>query len=192
MSRFIPFSVCLSTWLATIAFAAPKQKKPAKPSFENVTAAVEKACAARKHYRPGDILSHGDWDVVEKDIGALGWKPHDAAEIRKLFLSDNAFLVSELRTPAGRKFMEDIRRLPAAYDRLDRLSGMAQGKSTVQRLIAGPDGYKLLEYMITTPGGNTMGQMLSKDPGGKNFNAPTGRIYTAAKLLKRLKTSYEK
>lgn len=185
-------SGCFLALACAIVSAAPTpEEQPAKPSFDDVTAAVEKACAARKHYRPGDILSQGDWDAVEKDLAAIGWKPRDAAEIRKLFLSDKAFLVSELRTKNGRAFMEDIRRLPAAYDRLDRLSGMAQGKSTVQRLIAGPDGYKLLEYMITTPGGNTMGQMLSKDSGGKNFNQPTGRIYTATELLKRLKSSWE-
>jgi hypothetical protein len=31
-----------------------------------------------------------------------------------------------------------------------------------------------------------MGNMLSVDPGGKDFNKPTGRIYTAEKLIERL------
>lgn len=184
--------VVVAAGMAAGDSAASPARKAQRPSFDAVSAAVERGCAARKDAQPGEIISHGDWDAVVRELAAIGWTPSDAAEINKLLLADQAFLVAELRTKAGRKFMADIHRLPGAYDRLDRLSAMAQGASTVRRLIAGPDGYKLLEYMTTTSGGRALGQQLSTSPGGRDFNAPTGRIYTTSQLIARLKISYDR
>ena len=80
-------------------------------------------------------------------------------------------------------------RLRDAYDRLDRLSRLPHGQQTVRDLIRGPDGYKMIEYMTTAPGGKELGNQLSNAPQGKDFNAATGRIYTAEKLLLRLEQS---
>lgn len=182
--------IAVQILLASTALAAPAHKKPEPPMFDAVSAAADKACAARKGYSPGEIISQGDWDTLAKELDSLGWTPKDAAEIKKQLLPDNAFLVTELRTKPGRKFMADMDKLPGGYDRLDRLSTLPQGKSTVRRLIAGPDGYKLVEYMTTTSGGQVLGKQLSG--GSRDFNSPTGRIYTADQLIARLKTSYNR
>jgi hypothetical protein len=102
----------------------------------------------------------------------------------------NDYLVQRLRTPRGRQFMRRIANYPGAYDRLDRLSWLPYGKQTVQDLIQKKGGEDMIKYITTAPGGNELGKMLSNAPKGANFNQPTGRIYTAALLLARLKTSY--
>ena len=91
---------------------------------------------------------------------------------------------------AGRKFMSQIARYPDAYDRLDRFSRLPRGQRMVGDLIRGPGGYKMIEYMTETPGGEFLGKQLSKAPDGRDFNAPTGRIYTVKMLQSRLKQSY--
>jgi hypothetical protein len=78
---------------------------------------------------------------------------------------------------------------PNGYDRIDRLSRLPLGQQTVRDLIRGPGGEKMVAYMTTASGGKELGKMLSNDPQGKQFNAPTGRIYTVAMLLDRMKQS---
>ena len=61
----------------------------------------------------------------------------------------------------------------------------------VHDLISGAGGEKMIQYLTTAPGGKEMGKMLSKAPQGTDFNKPTGRIYTVAMLLARIKVQYE-
>ena len=56
--------------------------------------------------------------------------------------------------------------------------------------VTDPDGYKLFEYMTTSKGGKALGEQLSNSRRGRNFNKPTGRIYTAKGLIERLKLSH--
>jgi len=44
--------------------------------------------------------------------------------------------------------------------------------------------------MTTTSGGKELGKLLSNNPRTRNFNKPTGRIYTAAMLIARLEESH--
>jgi hypothetical protein len=68
---------------------------------------------------------------------------------------------------------------------------MPYGQQQIADLIRSPDGYKIFEYMTTTQGGRNLGGMLSQGVNGRDFNSPTGRIYTEVELLKRLKKSYD-
>ncbi|HEX3657018.1 MAG TPA: hypothetical protein VHV55_14480 [Pirellulales bacterium] len=158
--------------------------------FAEVEAVVTTHLNHRPGYQPGDLISQADWDAILASLSQAGWTPRDAAQTRKSLLPAKDFLVLEARSKEGRKFMRQVARYPGGYDRLDRLARMPYGVNTVRRLIQGPDGYKMLEYMTTTSGGAELGRQLSQDPEGKNFNRPTGRIYTAAELLDRLEASH--
>jgi len=138
-----------------------------------------------------EIISRDQTLALLDRLTALGFKSPDRAQILEQIPTEEDFLVVELRTRNGRAFMEDIAEYPHAYDRLDRLSRLPRGKQMVRDLIRGPDGYKLIEYMTTAAGGRELGRQLSRTPKGKKFNEPTGRIYTQAMLLKRLKQSYD-
>ena len=86
--------------------------------------------------------------------------------------------------------MRRITTYPNGYDRLYRLAGLSNGRTTVSDLITEPGGYKMIEYLATEKGGSNMGKMLSRAPKGKGFNKSTGRIFTEQQLLDRLRASY--
>ena len=164
------------------------QAKPI-PSVSEVRLTVSRYFAARDDFQPGDL-------ITKKDVAPLlaqlrqQWLPAaDASRILERTPAEGEFLVDQLSTANGRKFMRRIAKYPDAYDRLDRLSRMPYGRQTVRDLIRGPGGEKMIEYMTTTAGGEELGTQLSNTPDGKRFNAPTGRIYTVAILLDRLQQS---
>ncbi len=170
-----------------LASAADGQKEPT--SFIEIKRAVLRHFEKTPDYRPGDIISRSDVESLFGRLERLGWTPADRKEILAAVPADNNFLVKQLRTSAGRRFMRKIAKYPDAFDRLDRLSRLPYGKNTIKALVRGPDGYKMIEYMTTTKGGRQMGKMLSNTPKGTGFNKPTGRIYTVKQLLARLKQS---
>jgi len=160
------------------------------PSFSAVKELVLREFDKFPDHQPADIISRGQVEPVFRQLAGLGWQVADWREILEAVPADGDFLVKQLRTPGGRKFMRGIAKYPDAYDRLDRLGRLPYGKNTIRALIRGPGGYKLIEYMTTASGGRELGRQLSNAPKGKNFNDPTGRIYTAKLLLARLKESY--
>lgn len=188
-NRGLPSAAMLLLMIAVPPAAATAAESPLS-DFTEVEAIVTSHLNHRKGYQPGDLISQADWDAILANLGRAGWTPRDAAQTRKSLLPANDFLVLEARSKEGRTFMRQVARYPSGYDRLDRLARMPYGINTVRRLIQGPDGYKMLEYMTTTSGGTELGRQLSQSADGKNFNRPTGRIYTAAQLLDRLEVSH--
>jgi hypothetical protein len=161
------------------------------PSFEEVEQAVARHFSTRKGYQPGDLIAQSDFDAIMDELKHLGWTPAGADQMRDAVLPDKSLLIQESRSTAGRNFMRRVGHNPQGFDRLEHLSRLINGRQTVQRLIQLPEGYKFMDYMTNTPGGREMGKMLSHDPGGKDFNEPTGRIYTEEQLLKALEQSYD-
>lgn len=160
------------------------------PEWPQVVQTVRQHFAAAEQ-PPWMILSRDQAAAVLERLAQLGLRPADREQILQQIPAAEEFLVAELRTPQGRQFMADIAAYPGAYDRLDRLSRLPRGKQMVRDLIRGPDGYKLIEYLTTAPNGHELGRQLSRTPKGKQFNQPTGRIYTEAMLLERLHQSYD-
>jgi hypothetical protein len=161
------------------------------PEFATVARAFTDYFAQLPDYQPGDIISRSQAEAVLRRVEQLGFPLRNQKTLLAAVLADDEFLVVQLRTPAGRKFMRRISALPDVYDRMDRMARLPQGRQTIVDLIRGPGGEDLLKYLTTTPGGRQLGQQLSRVPQGANFQQPTGRIYTAAMLLERLKAEYE-
>ena len=116
----------------------------------------------------------------------------DAKKITELALPANSFLVGELATPDGKRFMRKISKSPGTYSRLDRLSRLSQGQQVVSQLVGDVGGDVFITYLATTNSGHNLGQMMAGTPNGTDLNLPTGRIYTADDLLAVLKKSYAK
>ncbi len=163
---------------------------PLLPSLDRIEKVVVNHFSTLTDYQPGDLISRDQVKPIFKALAAIGWKVSDADEILNLVPDKDEFMVRELRTPAGRKFMRQSGKYPLALDRIDRMSRMIMGEQNVRALVRGPDGYKMIQYMTSTPWGHNMGQMLSQDPRAADFNAPTGRIYTADALMAQLAQSY--
>jgi len=179
-------------FLAANALAAPKAvRKPKTLKFEEIQQIVERHFAAIPDYKRGDLITQKSVADVFKQLELYGWKVADQKAILGDVLSDSNFIARQFRTKHGKAFMRQISRYPGGFDRVDRISAMPQGRNDVAQMKKLPDGYKMIEAMTTTRRGKILGQRLSNAPKGKNFNKPTGKIYTADALVKRLKVSFE-
>lgn len=159
------------------------------PKFTDVEATMHDVLSQAKDYRPGDLLSRKQVQTMLDRFERIGWKLADRGALEKKVLDDGSFLVVKLGTTAGKKFMRQVAELKLAYDRLDRMSQLPQGRNTVERLIRGPDGYKLFDYMANDKGGRELAKMLSNNGKG-DFNQPTGNLYTEEQLRRELEKLY--
>jgi hypothetical protein len=166
------------------------------PSWDEVSAAVGTALATRQGYRPGDIISQQDVKGVLAALKEEGWEVPEQSELLEMVLEDSNFLVRQARSAAGTKFMRGVAGDKLPFDRLDRLSRMPGGQQLVQSIIHLPDGQALMGKH-PTPGLRDLTELLPKQANGltpvdKNFNKPTGRIYTEADLLSALEDRWKK
>jgi hypothetical protein len=175
------------------AFFAPIAAASAAnvPKFDKVVAAMTDYFKSQPDYQAGDLLNQSQAAGALAAIASAGWEVPNAKKIVSLALADNSFLVTQLATPNGKRFMRKIAKTPGTYSRLDRLSKISNGQSTVKTLIRDPGGDTMLAYMATTPGGKNLGAMMAGTPDGTNLNKPTGRIYTADDLLAVVKQMYD-
>jgi hypothetical protein len=181
------------TLVFLVAFLAPITTASAAklPAFDKVVQAMTAYFQSQQDYQAGDLLDQSQAAGALEAIAAAGWEVPQAKQIVALALPDNSFLVTQLATPSGKRFMRKIAKTPGTYSRLDRLSQISKGKSAVKILIRDPGGDTMLAYMATTPGGKNLGAMMAGTPKGTNLNQPTGRVYTADDLLAVVKQAYK-
>ena len=173
------------------AFAAPKEQP--FPAFGAVEQAVGQHFAAMPNYEPGNIIVRREVQPLLARLKQLGWTVSDADDILGQVPTSGEFLVRQLRTAYGRRFMQKIGRNPDTYDRLERLSRMPHGKLTVRELVRQPGkGSDVINYLATDKKGIQASRQMSRKVTGRGFDKPTGRIYTEEMLLERLKTSHQK
>ena len=182
--------------ISTVAFAAVgrsagQAQQSSLPKFETARKLVRLYFERQDGYEQGDIITREQATEAFRYLTKIHWKVRDQKEILAALYSEKDFLPRTLRTKTGRPFMREIAKLPHGYDRLDRMSRLPRGERMVSDLASEPDGYKMIEYLADTKGGDNLGKLLSNAPRGKDFNQPTGRIYTEDAFVRRLKESYE-
>jgi len=173
--------------LVSSAQAAP----PKIPEFGVIANEVQHYFASQPDYRGGDLIHRSQTEAVLKNVAAAGWKVNNGEQIVELGLPDNSFLVRELSTPTGKKFMRKVAARTGGYSHLDRLSTIPRGERIVRDLVRDPKGDDLITYLATTQGGRNLGKMMGSVRGGVDLNKPTGRIYTADDLLAVLKKLHD-
>jgi hypothetical protein len=190
MKVFLPIRIAV-TGILLAGTCAAAETSPTKKSKAAMFAEAEKRITShfqkQKHYSPGDLITREQVSPVLKELRRQGWNSKSLESVSARLVPQGEFLAQQLDSPAGRKFMRRIAEYPQAYDRLDRLSRLIRGRKIVHDLIYEVGGEKMIEYLTTSSGGKAMGRMLSEAPHGKNFNKPTGRIYTVAMLLRALR-----
>ncbi|HET6883317.1 MAG TPA: hypothetical protein VFI31_24420 [Pirellulales bacterium] len=188
------FMLFVATAAAAPTVVKSKATAKAPTSFQAVKTAVEAHFKKITHYRPGDLITRGDAQAVFEELARLGWKAPDQGKILEQLLADDDELVRALRASEHLGFMRQMGQTPNGYgyDRLDRLSRMEDGRTIVNRLMEEPGGWNFIDIMAETREGPGLAQAFSMGPGGKDFTKPTGRIYTEAQLIARLKQSYDK
>jgi hypothetical protein len=165
-------------------------------SWDKVSGMVKSTLATRQGYQPGDLISQQDVKSVLSALKGEGWEVSEQSKLLELVLEDSNFLVRQARSAAGTKFMRGVAGDKLPFDRLDRLSRMPGGQQLVQSIVHLPDGQALMGKH-PTPGLGDLTELLPKQANGltpvdKNFNKPTGRIYTEAELLTALEERWKK
>jgi hypothetical protein len=191
-------AAALSALLFALPFLAGKLLAGTEnelPAFGKVQSIVE-TYFHDASMRPGEIISKSQVEQVLNAIGEAGWDVADKQEILDATLDDGHVLVSTLRTPAGRRFMNKISTRELMYDRLDRVSQVSGGQQLIRDLVKLPDGEK---YAKPKSGGGVpdLLDLLPKKASGKtrriaDYHKPTGHLYTASALVDRLSESYKK
>lgn len=184
-----PILLAVSVLMTGQAVAAQRARVP---DDRIIAKAIESYFAAQPGYQKGDLISRSQIEKVLAKFQSAGVKLNDPSGIAKRGLGDDSFLLRELSTADGRRFMRKVANDGGAYARLDQLSTIPRGQQTVRDLIRMKDGDKLVEYMASTKGGKNMGSMLAGACGGVDLNKPTGRIYTADDLITAIKTAIVK
>jgi hypothetical protein len=164
---------------------------PARPDFALVVQAVGDYMQTQPDQQPRDLLTQRQVRAALAAVVAAGWDLPGQDKIAARALADNSFVIRELSTPEGRKFMRKLAQHPGTYSRLDRLSTLGNGQDTIHTLIRTKQGEDLIIYMATTSGGKNLGKMMAGTQGGVDLNKPTDRIYTAEDLLTALRVVYD-
>lgn len=185
MQRRIFLTVALIFLSAAAVAAAPTKIKPI-PSFSEIKQVTLRYFQAMPDYRPGDLITQDQVGPLLTQLQRMGLPLPKAREILEKVLTTDNFLAQQLSSPKGRSFMRQISSYKDCYDRLDRLSRIPHGEQAIRDMIRGPRGDEAIKYLTTTSSGNVMGKQFSRLPNGKNFNDPTGRIYTVEMLLRQL------
>jgi hypothetical protein len=183
-------AVGFSVIAAGLAGAAEQVRDRPLPKFATVRAVVLRELVRPPERLSSDIVARSEVQLVFDQLRRMGWPVRDEKAIVKQVPGDTDFVLQRLRTPPGRKFMRSIAHYPQGYDRLYRLAALPHGRQTVVRLIESKGGAQMIAYLTQSPGGKNLGQMLQDTPRGREFNRPTGKIFTADALIQRLKQSY--
>ncbi|HUT10697.1 MAG TPA: hypothetical protein VMY42_09385 [Thermoguttaceae bacterium] len=190
--RLLVAIVCggAAIWCAGGAGSATQDKSV--PPFDEIRLAVLEHFESMPDYRPGDIITRSEVERLFARLKRIGFVPADGVTILEKVPSESDFMVRQLRTPAGREFMQEISPHPGVYDRLERLAGLRRGKDTVAELIRrGPKGAEVIAYFATDPDGIKASKLMSTPTkGGKDYGKSTGRIYTVNALLEALQKSH--
>ncbi len=188
--RLLTASVCVLSLAGPVELIWAKPPVPAKDDFAPTRQQVLAYFRQKPDYRPGDFVTREDALPLLNKLQKSGLPAADAGKIASQMVGRSEFLAAQLATPQGKAFMRRIARYPNAFDRLDRLSQLPRGEQTIRDLIRGPGGERLVQYMTETNGGKNLGKQLSEIPNSPDFNSPTGRIYTAERLLDQLQAAY--
>ncbi|MCA9228940.1 MAG: hypothetical protein KDA47_25160, partial [Planctomycetales bacterium] len=143
-----------------------------------------------------DLLSQAEVSPLFESMSKqIHWEPADRAELLRRVPAASEFLVQQLRSERGTLFMRKVAGEELIYDRLDRISRESGGQALIRDLIKLPDAerYAKKETARAVP---DLVELLprkrnSRDRVVKDYDQPTGRLYTIDAFMAALKASYD-
>jgi len=182
-----------SVWLLVAAFllsmpqvrAAPPSAK--LPPFAVVQQLAEQHFAKRLNETTGDLITKSDVEPLVDELEKLGFPVRDKEQGIQVVLAEGHWLVRVLRTREGTTLMSQSRHLPAAYDRLERLSRFAEGREMVLKIV-GSGNAALVEWLCTPEAARELELRFANEPACRNFDVQSGHAYTAEQYLEHLRT----
>lgn len=148
---------------------------------------VKKHFANLANFRTGDLVTAGDVKPLLQELSSEGWDVPESGTLIARLVPSGSYLDRTFSTRKGRKFFREISRVPGGIDRVERMSKLKAGKGSIGQLVnSAPFGSDFIAQMATTKVGRNMGKRAGNTRDGKNFNKPTGKIYTEEALMKEL------
>ena len=140
-----------------------------------------------------DVLTQSEVQGLFAELKRKGLSVSDEKKILGRVLDDSDFLVRTLQTADGQRFLSKVAAEPLIYDRLDRIAREPGGQALIRDLVKLPDGDRYAKRK-TPRGVPDLLDLLPKDRSGKrrqikDYDRPTGRIYTVESLIKQTEKS---
>ncbi|MDP7020596.1 MAG: hypothetical protein QGG36_32650 [Pirellulaceae bacterium] len=166
------------------------------PTWRHIEEFVHRYLDGLSDYKKGDLLSQGHVAKMTAHMKKMGWRVREEKRLFKDTLPDSHFLVQQLHTRHGHRFMRNVQRHPQIYSKLERISSAHGGRALVRDLLKLPDAAKYANPNRAR-GVPQMKDFLpkhgnSRQPQIRDYNKPTGKIYTEDQLLKRLKEMHQR
>ena len=162
-------------------------QKSAIPDWKSVESAAKKHFRALPNYRPGDIVSRGQVEPLLAQLSKLGWKVSDQQALLGQVCPDDDYVVRQLRTKSGQKFMRSTGGSAEQYDYLRRLCATKGGDRQVTDILKLPNGNDVLAALTESKAGKDISRRLAEGPRTRGYDTPTGMLYTELQILARLK-----
>lgn len=163
----------------------------AMPDWKTVESTAKTHFKSLPNYQPGDVVSQGQVKPLLAQLAKLGWKVSDERALLSQICTDDDFVVRQLRTKSGLKFMRSTGGAAAAqYDYLRRLGATKGGDRQVANILALPNGNEVLAALTDSKAGKDISRRLAEGPRTRNYDTPTGMLYTQTQILARLKESH--
>ncbi len=184
--------------LGGLAIAVPRASaqlpERKMPRWGQVDSFVRRYFTKMPDYRQGDLISRGHVAEVLSQLKTMGWTASERTSILNSTLEDGDFLVQQLNTPVGMRFMRKVKSYPKIYARLDRVVRVPGGKNLLRDVIKLPDGHR---YAATNRPRGVPGleELLPKRRSSRATKVPdygksSTKIYTLDTLVKRLKKNH--
>ena len=187
--RYVSLSVlCLFLALGTTRLVSA-QVSDAFPDARQVDAVIAKYLNDLPKRQETDLITSDDIQGLFKELEHIGWNVSDQREINQRLLKDSDWMVKQLRTKQGTKFMRKIADFPGGYAQLDLMRESKQGQKEVAGIITTPGGEELIEFLSTSKVGHNTSKLLAAEH-PKKSKLVAQRLYTKAEIAKQLNLSY--
>lgn len=139
------------------------------------------------------VISRNQAKVFFEELAKLGWEVTDRQKILERVPLESNYVVGQLQTSDGQRFLRVHGQKPGVIDRLDRMGRFPNGQTILHDLLAGPAGHHaMLAYMISPQGAEQLWQAVGHTMDAQQFLRPTGKIYTAQALWEQLEERYKR
>jgi hypothetical protein len=165
---------------------------PAMPDWKTVESTAKQHLKSLPNYQAGDILSQGQIKPLLAKLAKAGWKLSDQKELLGQIAADDDFIVRQLRSKSGMKFMRSTGGSAEQYDYLRRLSETKGGDRAVTDILKLPNGNDVLTALTKSKAGKDISRRMAAGPHTQGYDTPTAYLYTETQVLARLKESYDR
>lgn len=167
-------------------------KTPAMPDWKTVAATAKQHFQSLPNYQPGDVLSLGQIKPLLAKFAKAGWKLSDQDAFLGQICADDDFVLRQLRSKSGQKFMRNMRGSAEQYDYLRRLAATKGGDRAVADIMKLNNANDVLAALTSSKAGKDISRRMAEQPKTKDYNTPTGFLYTETQILARLKESFDR